>query len=332
MLLPQHNYVKPDTLEDCLEELGRAGETGLVVAGGTDVIFNMRLKLFRPETVISVRRLSELQQVEKLADGSLRIGASCRLADLAENPVIEEEFPAFHESIQAVASQHIRNMGTLGGNICLQTRCWYTNNSDQWREGKSTCFKTEGDICHVIKSSTSCHAINNADTPVALMALDAVLTIQKAGASRELPITEFFNDDGMEHIKLQPDELLTHVTIPPCEDRVIFLKNAPRKGIDFSIGTIAARCDADIVKQPDKKPLKRVTIVLGSLSTSPIILTRSAEIIQEDGLCDEAIQRAAQAVRQDLGKVTNLYGRAVYKKQLARVLVRRALTQLRGDT
>ena len=160
MLLPQHNYVKPATLEDCLEELGRAGEGGLVVAGGTDVIFNMRLKLFRPETVISVRRLPELQQVEELPDGGLRIGASCRLADLAENALIQERFPAFHESIQAVASQHIRNMGTLGGNICLETRCWYTNNSDQWREGKETCFKTEGDLCHVIKSSARCHSLN----------------------------------------------------------------------------------------------------------------------------------------------------------------------------
>jgi 4-hydroxybenzoyl-CoA reductase subunit beta len=182
MLLPQHRYLKPESLEDCLAELGKAGETGQIVAGGTDVIFNMRLKLFRPETVISVRRLPELQQVEQLPDGSIRIGASCRLTDLAEHSLIEERFPALIDSIASVASQHIRNMGTLGGNICLQTRCWYTNNSEQWRQGKATCFKTEGDICHVIKSAAGCHAINNADTPIALIAYDASLTIQKSGS------------------------------------------------------------------------------------------------------------------------------------------------------
>ena len=113
----------------------------------------MRLKLFRPETVVSIRKLKELSAVEDLPDGSLRIGASCRLTDLAEHPLINERFPAFAESVRSVASTHIRNMATLGGNICLQTRCWFTNNSDQWRQGKETCFKTDGNLCHVIKSS-----------------------------------------------------------------------------------------------------------------------------------------------------------------------------------
>ena len=330
MLLPQHRYLKPASLDNCLAELSKTGESGQIIAGGTDVIFNMRLKLFRPETVISIRRLPELQQVEQLPDGSIRIGASCRLTDLAEHRLIQERFPALTNSIAAVASQHIRNMGTLGGNICLQTRCWYTNNSEQWRQGKTTCFKTDGDICHVIKSASGCHAINNADTPIALIALSARLTIQKVGSQRELPIAEFYNDDGMDHIKLDPDELVTHVTISPTEDRVVFLKNASRKGIDFSIGSIAARCDrvGNETANGDRA-LKHVTLVLGSLSTAPIVLSRAAEIIKTCGLTDAAIEQAADAVREDLGEVTNLYSRAVYKKQLARVLVKRALKQLR---
>ena len=329
MLLPQHKYLKPESLEDCLDELGKAGETGQIVAGGTDVIFNMRLKLFRPETVISVRRLPELQQVEQLPNGSIRIGASCRLTDLAEHPLIQQQFPALIDSIASVASQHIRNMGTLGGNICLQTRCWYTNNSEQWRQGKATCFKTDGDICHVIKSAAGCHAINNADTPIALIALDASLTIQKSGSQREIPIDEFYNNDGMDYMKLDSDELVTHVTVPPTEDRVVFLKNSSRKGIDFSIGSVAARCDGVGDGTASGETFNRVTLVLGSLSTAPIVLSEAADIIKEAGLTDAAIERAIDTVRKDLGEVTNLYSRAVYKKQLARVLVKRALEQLR---
>ncbi|HJP39346.1 MAG: FAD binding domain-containing protein [Gammaproteobacteria bacterium] len=325
MLLPQHNYLQPASLNECLMALQDAGEFGQIVAGGTDVIFNMRLKLFRPKTVVSIRRLTELMQVEELPDGSLRIGAACRLTDLAENPIINDRFPAFSESIRSVASTHIRNMATLGGNICLQTRCWFTNNSQQWRQGKESCFKTDGDICHVIKSSEKkCHAINNSDTPVALIALNAELTIQKSGAKRVLPIADFFNDDGIEFMKLCPDELVTHVTIPPCNDRLIFSKYAARKGIDFSIGSIAARCNGE-GEQTDK-----VSLILGSLSTAPIKLTKAAEIIQTKGLTDGAIEQAADTVRGDLGEVTNLYSRAVYKKQIARVLVKRTLTHLKN--
>jgi len=324
MLLPQHNYLKPASLDECLMALKDAGEFGQIVAGGTDVIFNMRLKLFRPKTVISIRRLPELTQVEELPDGSLRIGAACRLTDLAENPSINHRFPAFAKSIRSVASTHIRNMATLGGNICLQTRCWFTNNSEQWRQGKESCFKNDGSICHVIKSSEKkCHAINNADTPIALIALDAELTNQNSSQQRILPIAEFFNDDGIEFMKLRPDELVTHVTIPPCDDRLVFSKYAARKGIDFSIGSIAARCTGKGEKTDN------VTLILGSLSTAPIMLTKAAQIIQSAGITDAAIEQAADTVRDDLGEVTNLYSRAVYKKQIARVLVKRALTELR---
>lgn len=326
MLLPEHSYLKPASLADCLSALQDAGEFGQIVAGGTDVIFNMRLKLFRPKTVISIRRLGELRQIEELADGSLRIGAGCRLTDLADNALIEQRLPAFAASIRAVASTHIRNMATLGGNICLQTRCWFTNNSEQWRQGKEGCFKTDGDICHVIKSSDQkCHAINNSDTPVALIALDAVLTIQSAGGQRTQPIAEFFRDDGIDFMKLAPGELLTHVTIPPCPDRNLFIKHAARKGIDFSIGSVAARC------RGTNECIEDIRLVLGSMSTAPIGLHRAEAIVRREGLGDAAIARAVDSVREDLGVVTNLYSRAVYKKQISAVLVKRALTELRAQ-
>jgi len=323
MLLPQHSYVIPKTLDECLAKLREAGPRGQVVAGGTDVIYNMRLKMFRPDAVISVRRLDEIRQVEDLPDGSLRIGAACRLTDLAENELVNDRFPAFADSVRAVASTHIRNIATLGGNICLQTRCWFTNNSAQWREGKDSCFKTDGNLCHVIKSSAKkCHAISNSDTPLPLIALSATLTIRSEDGSRDVPIAEFFNADGIDYMNLAPGELVTHVTIPPCDDRTVFMKYAARKGIDFSIGSIAARCDGE------GERAENVKIVLGSLSTHPVVLTQAADIIRTDGLTSATIDRATDVARKDLGEVTNLYSRAVYKKQIARVLVRRALTAL----
>jgi 4-hydroxybenzoyl-CoA reductase subunit beta len=329
LLLPQHTYHKPESLQECLLMIAKLfaadsdPEKLRVVAGGTDVIFNMRLRLFQPDNVISIRRLPELQQVEELPDGGLRLGAACRLIDLADHELIQSRYPALKQAIDAVASVHIRNIGTLGGNICLETRCWYTNNSEDWRKGKEGCFKTDCEKCHVIPSSEVCHAINNADSPLALIVLGAVLTIQSAKGSRELPIADFYQPDGMDHMALEPDEIVTHVTLPACKDRSVFLKYTPRRGMDFSIGAVAVRADGQ-GEQADN-----VSVVLGSVSSSPIILDTAARILEAEGLSDAAIDKAVDSIRGELGEITNLYGRATYKKQISKVLVRRALVQLR---
>jgi 4-hydroxybenzoyl-CoA reductase subunit beta len=323
MLLPEHQYVKAASLDDCLTQLSTRGDGTRLVAGGTDVIFNMRLKLFQPEVALSIRNLRELQQVEELPDGGLRLGAGCRLAVLEQDTRLRARYPAFADAVHAVASTHVRNMATLGGNLCLETRCWYTNNSEQWREGVSGCFKTDGQLCHVIKSSSVCHAINNADTPVALMALDAALTLQSVRGARQVPIADFYRRDGLQHTVLAADELVTHVTLPPISDRTIFLKIAPRTGMDFAVATVAARVDGH------GERATRCTLVAGSLSTAPVLLKGPAATVAARGLGDAAIEAAVEQVRDELGELTNLYGRPGYKKHLANVLVRRALTSLR---
>ena len=324
MLLPEYTFHQPNSVSECLELLGQYGERSQLIAGGTDVVFNMRLKFFQPEHVISVRRLEELQQVEELPDGSIRIGASCRLSDLAQSEIVRERYPALGQSIDAVASTHIRNLGTLGGNICLQTRCWFTNNSEEWRKGREGCFKTDCEHCHVIQTAHRCHAINNADTPVALIALDAVLTLAKSGSTREVPIEEFYRCDGEDFCVLDADEMVTAVTIPKTDKHSVFIKFTPRKGMDFSLGTIAAT--ADVSSRVGE--LSNLKIVLGSLSSAPIVLKEPTALLERDGISDTSINQAVGLIRGELGELTNLYGRAGYKKQIARSLVERSVRQL----
>ena len=169
--------------------------TGSVLAGGTDVIFNMRGRLFQPDVLLSIKDLPELQQVEKQPDGSLSLGAGCRLSDLERHPLVQA-YPGLVAALLAVASRHVRNMGTLGGNLNLDTRCWYTNQTGESREAKGPCPKTGEPVCHAIKSPRICVALNASDTAPALTALEAFAILVPVDAQRVVELNDFFTDDG----------------------------------------------------------------------------------------------------------------------------------------
>ncbi len=323
MLLPDHEFRKPASLSEGLAALRSVDGEIRLLGGGTDVIFNMRGRLFQPDVLLSLKDLPELQLVEELDGGALRLGAGCRLSDLERHPAVGKH-PGLVAGIRAVASRHVRNMATLGGNLCLDTRCWSTNQTAEWRTAKGPCLKTGEPVCHAIKTSPICVALNASDTAPALIALDAVVTLVDADGQRDLPLDEFYTDDGVEHTVRRADEILQAVTVPPPGDTraMTYIKETARKGNDFAYGTIAARIATD----------GRVRLCIGSLATRPAQLRVPAQIVAEQGLGDAAIDAAVDATRDELGALTNLYTPAAYKSVLARGLVRRALTQLREQT
>jgi 4-hydroxybenzoyl-CoA reductase subunit beta len=210
-------------------------------------------------------------------------------------------------------------MATLGGNLCLDTRCWYTNQSADWRAAKGPCLKTGRDFCHAIKSSPICVALNASDIAPALIALDATVRLASADRERDVPLAEFYTDDGVVHTLRRPEEVLTSVTVPGGHGPMAYIKETARKGNDFAYGSIATRIGPD----------RSARIVLGSLTTRPMSLREPARIVDERGLGDDAIDAAVDATRDELGALTNLYTPAAYKSALARGLVRRALQELR---
>jgi 4-hydroxybenzoyl-CoA reductase subunit beta len=321
MLLPDHEFLKPQTLAEGLALL--AGQPrAQPLAGGTDVIYNMRGRLFTPPAVVAIRHLPELAGVRELADGSLDIGAGCRLTDLVADPLVAR-YPALVTALRAVASRHVRNMATLGGNLCLDTRCWFTNQTEEWRDARGPCLKTGVDACHAIHGAPVCVALNNADTPPALIALDATVTLVSQRGERRVRLRDFYRNDGITHTVRQADELLARVLIPPTTDRMVFSKDTARQGMDFAYGTIAARADGQ------GGTASRVTLVLGSLTTAPLVLDDIAAGLVAAGLGDAAIETACAGLRPALGPLTNLYSPAAYKRELARSLLRKAIVTLR---
>lgn len=321
MHLPAHEFVKPASLAEGLAALASATGEVKLIAGGTDVVFNMRGRLFQPDVLLSIRELPELQGVSEEAAG-IRIGVGSRLTDLERDPLVAR-YPLLLRAFRAVASRHVRNMATLGGNLCLDTRCWYTNQTVEWRQAKGPCLKNGVDVCHAIKSSKICVALNASDTAPALIALDAVVALASKTGTRELPLAGFYTDDGVVHTVRQADEIMTTITVPACHDRTVYLKETARKGNDFSYGVIAARAGGSGEQASD------VRLVIGCMTSRPVLLREPARILAERGLSDAAIAAAAAVARDELGALTNLYTPAAYKSTLARTLVSRALKTLR---
>ncbi len=214
-------------------------------------------------------------------------------------------------------------MGTLGGNLCLDTRCWYTNQSENWRASREGCFKTDAELCHVIKSADRCHALNTSDTAPLLMAIGAKVLLAGRGGRRELPLLEFYREDGVQHTALEPGEILIAVELPPFEGRAVFAKLAQREGLDFASGSFAAA-----VTGGNERPAS-VRLVLGSIAAAPKVLLEAERLLLDGGLIDEAIDAAASSARGALGEVTNLFSPSGYKRRLVKALIRDALVDLR---
>ena len=231
--------------------------------------------------------------------------------------------------MRSVASKHIRNMACIGGNVCLETRCWYYNQSKLWRDARERCHRTGGSVCHAIKGAARCHAINSSDTAPVLVALDAGIEVMKKGEKRLIPARQFYCDDGMTPYaslslpRWSPPctclpamaRAVQHLSSCPCAGALTLPCAASRRG-----QTSAARASAN------------VRLVLGSIASMPVVLEKAAQVIMESGLTDSAIKKAGEVARTELGVLTNLYTSAGYKRQLAEVLVTRALSELRGKT
>ena len=284
---------------------------------------NMKFRLDTPRFLVSFNGLEELRTVEE-EEGGLRLGGGCRLTDLVNHPTVSR-YPALRDAIYSVASRHVRNVATLSGNLCLDTRCWYTNQSENWRATREGCYKTDHDYCHVIRTSKRCVAISSTDVGPMLMALGATVILSRLEGERELPLTEFYQDDGVEHTVLQPGEMLTAVRVPPPRGRSVFAKLAQREGLDFASGAFAAACTGSN-DRPDT-----MVMVLGSVAPEPKVLRESQEILLKQGLTDEAIEASALAARGALGEVTNLFTPSGYKRRLIKALIREALRDLRDQ-
>jgi xanthine dehydrogenase YagS FAD-binding subunit len=325
MHLPTFEYLKPDSIAEAVRMLGQSQGRAAILAGGTDLMASMGQRLNVPEQLISIRGLSGLRGVEVHDDGGVRIAAGTTLTDLVDHPGLADALPMFHQAVRSVASVHVRNMATLGGNLALPTRCWYTNQTETWRNAREGCFKTDREQCHVLASSHRCVATSSADTVPALIALNAAITAASIRGEREIPLASFYRDDGAVPTVLEKDELIASIRVPAMTGRGAFVKVTPREGIDFGLGNIA------VVLNGTNEDVRSARIVVNAIGSHPMRLIAAEAALCEQGLTTDGIETATQVARYDLGEITNLWTPAGYKRRLVRTLLRRALQQVAAN-
>src|SRR5712692_2225978 len=241
MRLPKFTYHTPRTIADAVKIIADAGPEAQFVAGGTDLYPNMKRRQLTPRTVVSVMRLSELNQVTGDGRRGTVIGASVTLTDIVENPIIKRDYPVVANAARTISTPILRNMGTIGGNLMMDTRCNYYNQNYEWRKGINFCLKKDGDVCWVAPGSSKCWAVNSADLVPVMVAIGAKVRLISTRGERLVDAAALYRDDGIDWLDKRPDELLVDIQLPPTNGwRASYQKLRRRGAFDFPVLGVAA--------------------------------------------------------------------------------------------
>jgi 4-hydroxybenzoyl-CoA reductase subunit beta len=324
--LPIFDHHRPRTLAEAIALLLELGPSARIIAGGTDLLPNMKQGLCEPEHIVSIARLEELRGIS-LAEGALVVGAGMRLAEIAESFLVQRLAPALAEATGAVGGPHHRAMGTLGGNICLDTRCRYYNQTHFWRQALGYCLKKDGTACHVVKGGAKCVAAASNDSAPALIALDATIHVLGPGGERRVPARDFYTADGINNTVLSPGEIVVRVAVPLVPGRRSAFEKLRRRGaIDFPLLSVAARVDAE---PEDPARIAAVDVVVSALGARPRRV-RAAAKVGPGSVRDRLAETLAQGAFAECKPLTNLDDEAEWRREMVPVLVEKAVRRALG--
>jgi 4-hydroxybenzoyl-CoA reductase subunit beta len=299
-----------------------------IVAGGTDILPNLKHHLEQPETLISLAQVAELRTLAEV-EGAVQIGAGLTLTQVSEHPRVRELFPSLAKAAGLVASPLIRNMGTIGGNLNLDTRCRYVNQTKFWRQALGGgCLKSEGNVCHVVPGGRNCVAALSSDCVPVLISLDAQIVLVGPEGERVVPAAKYFKADGLRHTVRDDGELTTaiRVPLPSHPRRCAYAKWSVRKSIDFPLVSVALRFDmeADDVRSE----VTGVKVVAGVLGAKPRVVSGLDDVLGKS-LSDPAVARiVGDAVYKQCKPLENVPYEAAYRRQMLGVYTRRAIAEL----
>jgi len=324
--LPDFNYIRPKSLKEAVRVLGDLGPGAMAVAGGTDVYPKMKRGQFTPRHVVSLRALRELKGIRRRKDG-IWLGAGETLTAVSGHPLISKKFPALSHAAESVSTPQLRNMGTIGGNVLVDTRCNYYDQTFFWRQAVGFCMKKDGDICLVAPGSTKCLAISSSDTASVLMSLGAEAVLVASQEERRVKLAELYRDDGIDYVSKRSDEVLQGLLIPreALGWRNIYLKLRRRGSFDFPVLGVAAALDIG-----DGGECRIARIALTAVSSAPKLVPEASRLLEGKKMTTELIEAVSEAVAKAAHPLDNADLDYWYRKRMAKVFTQRALGRLAG--
>lgn len=324
--LPEFDYHQPRSLKQATNALSDLGNDAMLVAGGTDVYPKMKRGQFTPRHLVSLRALRELKGIRLRKDG-LWIGAGESLTTVSNHRLIVKHFPALAHAAESVSTPQLRNMGTIGGNVLVDTRCNYYDQTFFWRQAVGFCMKKDGDICLVAPGSAKCLAIASSDTSPVLVSLGALAVMVSPRGERRVKLEDLYRDDGIDYSAKEKDEILRGLIIPreSLGRRNVYLKLRRRGSFDFPILGVAATMAAD-----ERGECRDVSVVLTAVASAPKVITEATTLLQGKKVTQELIDAVADAAAKAAHPLDNADLDYWYRKRMAKVYTQRALAQVAG--
>jgi 4-hydroxybenzoyl-CoA reductase subunit beta len=320
--LPLFKLLRPRTIQEAVGHLARHKGDIQILAGGTDLLPSMRQKLFTPGHVMDLRGLGELRGIHVTPGIGVEIGALTTLSAIEDSEFVRRNYRVLHEAVTTVASPILRNMGTLGGNICLDTRCVWYNQSLQWRRSCGFCIKKDGDLCHVAPGGARCWAAFSGDTPPALLCLDAQVEIAGPSGVRRTPISSFYTNIGDAHLRLDPNEMLTRVFLPETSAgwKGSYLKLRVRGSIDYPLVGVAVA-----LKQKNDGPSEIGRVAITAVNPSPMLVTAAEHALTGKQISEHTAAVVGELAAKAAKPLTTSALTPEYRREMVKVFARRAV-------
>lgn len=317
MSLPVFEVYLPSSLQDALTFLSENTADTKVIAGGTDLIPSLKQKLFEPQYLLDIKPITELHGIHETPDGGVRIGALTTITEMVQNPLLQHHFSVLQQAAATVAGPSLRNVGTLGGNICLDTRCYWYNQSYFWRQSCGFCIKKDGSLCHVAPGSKTCWAVYSGDTAAALLTLDARLKLVSARGERLVTVPDFFVNDGLVRNRMEPDEILSEVLISGKvrDYQGAYEKYRIRGSVDYPLAGVAVAMKGSNGGDEDLR------VALTAVNPLPLLLKDPVSLLSNREELQKLAQRTAKPLKTSASTME-------YRRHMIGIMLKRALERI----
>jgi 4-hydroxybenzoyl-CoA reductase subunit beta len=325
MRLPKFEYMEPRSLKEAVKALAAEPAGTLLLAGGTDLIVNMKHGVIQPKRLINLKAIPKLAYISDGKD-ELRIGVLTTLHDLVSSSLIQEKYSVLSQAAKEVAAYAHQTMGTLGGNLCQGNRCRFYNQSFFWRSVRAHCYKAGGEICHVVRKPKECHSTYCGDMAPVLIAMDAKIKLVGPIGERTLPLKRLYTQNGKKPLSLRKGEILKEIFLPSPSSNTLYLKWRLRGSLEFPIVSLAFL----IEKNGDGKT-EKAKIIFSGVGSGPVEASEAEKMLKDVSINNQIIDKVSNEATKEISPMRTSIASPAYKRKMAGILLRQALEKILNE-